>query len=91
MKNYCLIDPDGLKTEIVNEIAKILPIEKKEKSDWLRSADVRKMLRISDSTLQTLRVKEIIPAYRLGDSWFYKEEEILAALEAGKNLKGGQK
>ena len=49
------------------------------------------MLRISDSTLQTLRVKEIIPAYRLGDSWFYKEEEILAALEAGKNLKGGQK
>ena len=56
---------------------------------WLRSRDVRKMLGISDSTLQTMRVNGSIPAYRLGASWFYKEAEILAALESGKVRKEG--
>lgn len=51
---------------------------------WLRSRDVRKMLRISDSTLQSMRIIGAIPAYKLGSSWFYREDEILAALEAGK-------
>ena len=51
---------------------------------WLRSRHVREMLQISDSTLQTMRISGAIPAYRLGASWFYKEEEIIAALEAGK-------
>lgn len=50
----------------------------------LRSKEVRDMLNISDSTLQTMRVNGTIPAYRLGSSWFYREDEILAALEAGK-------
>lgn len=55
-----------------------------EKPEWLRSKDVRKMLNISDSTLQTMRINGSIPAYKLGDSWFYKRDEIIAALEAGK-------
>ena len=55
---------------------------------WLRSADVRKMLNISDSTLQTMRVNRSIPATKLGSTWFYKYEEIIAELEAGK-MKGG--
>lgn len=51
---------------------------------WLRSKHVRELLGISDSTLMSLRVKGIIPAYRLGDSWFYREDEIMKALEDGK-------
>jgi len=54
---------------------------------WLRSKDVRKMLGISDSTLQTLRVTKVIPCYKLGSSWFYREDEIIATLENGKNRK----
>lgn len=53
---------------------------------WLRSKHVRELLGISDSTLMSLRVKGIIPAYRLGDSWFYREDEILKALEEGRNI-----
>lgn len=58
----------------------------KEKKDerptrWLRSREVREMLGISDSTLQTLRINGSIPAYRLGSSWFYKEDEIIRSLE----------
>jgi len=56
-----------------------------EKVKWLRSKDVREMLGISDSTLQTMRINKTIPAYRLGASWFYRYDEIIAALEANKN------
>ncbi|MDI9564900.1 MAG: helix-turn-helix domain-containing protein [Bacteroidota bacterium] len=56
---------------------------------WLRSKHVRELLGISDSTLQNFRVKGIIPAYRLGDSWFYREDEIFAALEKGRTRKEG--
>lgn len=57
----------------------------KNESKWLRSKDVRKMLGISDSTLQTMRINGSIPSYKLGSSWFYREDEILTALEAGRN------
>lgn len=56
----------------------------KEQLVWLRSRDVREMLGISDSTLQTLRISRAIPAYKLGNSWFYREDEIISALEKGK-------
>ncbi len=54
------------------------------RAKWLRSKDVRAMLGISDSTLQTLRINGTIPTYRLGSSWYYKEEEIIRVLEANK-------
>ena len=47
---------------------------------WLRSKDVRKMLGVSDSTLQTMRIKGTIPAYKLDTTWFYREDEILEVL-----------
>ena len=56
-----------------------------EGDKWLRSKNVREMLGISDSTLQTMRINKIIPAYRLGASWFYRYNEIIAALEANRN------
>lgn len=58
---------------------------KKENLKWVRSKDVREMLGISDSTLQTMRIKGTIPAYKLGPTWFYREDEIIEALLANKN------
>lgn len=51
---------------------------------WLRSKGVRKMLGISDSTLQNMRINGTIPAYKLGTTWFYREDEILETLFANK-------
>lgn len=56
----------------------------KQTINWLRSKDVREMLGISDSTLQTMRIKGTIPAYKLGPTWFYREDEILETLMASK-------
>ena len=57
---------------------------------WLRSSNVREMLGISDSTLQTMRINKILPAYKLGTTWFYREDEIFESLLAGRNIKGNQ-
>jgi hypothetical protein len=54
---------------------------------WLRSKHVRDMLNISDSTLQSMRITGAIRAYKLGSSWFYREDEIVSALEAGSTLR----
>jgi hypothetical protein len=43
---------------------------------FLRSADVRKMLNISDSTLQRLRISGSLNAKKVNGTWFYKSEDI---------------
>lgn len=73
---------DSFKREVLSLIQKLQPSV--NDSGWLRSKSVRQMLGISDSTLQTMRINGSIPAYKLGESWFYRYDEIIAALEAGK-------
>ena len=71
------------KTELFERLKELHSSEPQSK--WLRSKDVRKLLGgISDSTLQSLRVSKSIPSYKLGNSWYYKYDEIIDALEAGK-------
>jgi hypothetical protein len=76
-------DLDRFKQELIAEVNEIFEKNIK-KSNWLRSKDVREMLGISDATLQTMRINKAFPAYKLDNSWFYKYEEIIEALENGK-------
>jgi hypothetical protein len=80
---------DELRTAIQDVIREEIRGLKTVQPTWLRSSRVREMLNISDSTLQTLRVNGTIPAYKLGASWMYKQDEIVAVLEANRtNGKG---
>lgn len=64
--------------ELIKEIETLLsnyqktPINK----TWLRSADVKKMLKISHGTLQNLRNKEIIKGHKIEGIFFYDADEI---------------
>ena len=48
---------------------------------WLKSAEVRKLLQISPGTLQTLRVKRLIPYTKIGDTFYYPLDGIHQILE----------
>lgn len=76
-------DLDQFKVELLSEIKQLLEPQS-HRAQYIRSAYVRKMLNISDSTLQTMRINGTIPAYRLDSTWFYKSEEIVEAIENGK-------
>lgn len=76
-------DFDSFKNELLTEIKAIFDANIK-RTKWIRSKDVREMLSISDSTLQTLRINRTIPAYKLDSTWFYKYEEIVEMMERSK-------
>jgi hypothetical protein len=51
----------------------------------LRSSDVRKLLNISDGTLQRLRITYSLPAQKVNGTWFYKYEDVIKMLENYEN------
>lgn len=67
---------------IVNELAElrksVTSFQPQQKV--LRSADVRKLLKISDGTLQRLRITETLPAKKVNGTWFYKYEDVVKML-----------
>lgn len=73
---------EQLRTEIQQVIREELRNVESKQLTWLRSSQVRDMLNISDSTLQTLRIKGVIPAYKMDTTWLYKKDEIEAVLES---------
>ena len=64
--------------EVLNAIQKLQsslsPVHVEQK--FLRSADVRRLLNISDGTLQRLRVSGTLNAKKLNGTWFYKLSDI---------------
>ncbi len=73
------------KRELLEEIKNLLEDRPAERpSQWLRSAQVRKMLGISPGTLQNLRVNGILPYRKIGGSMFYNAADIQRVMKGGK-------
>ena len=51
---------------------------------WMKSHEVRRLLKISPGTLQTLKTSGIIPYTKMGGVHFYDYEDIQKVLESGK-------
>jgi len=58
--------------EQIKEGLKSAPAEK----PILRSADVKRLLNVSDSTLQRLRISGAIKGKKIGGVWFYDMDQI---------------
>lgn len=52
---------------------------------WMKSHEVRKLLKISPGTLQTLKSSGVIPYTKIGGVHFYDYSDIQKLLEAGKS------
>ena len=50
--------------------------------EWLKSAEVRKLLKISPGTLQNLRINGTLSYTRIGSIIYYKYADILKVLES---------
>ena len=51
---------------------------------WLKSHEVRRLLKISPGTLQTLKSSGIIPYTKIGGVHFYEYQDIEKVLQSGK-------
>ncbi len=66
------------KSELFAELKRlgISPAPGQSAKQWLKSAEVRKLLNISAGTLQNLRINGILPYTRMGSILYYRQEDI---------------
>ncbi|CAI8269599.1 MAG: Uncharacterised protein [Flavobacteriaceae bacterium] len=76
-------DLQKMKEEIISEIALITEKTTTQK-EWLRSAEVMKMLTLSTGTLQNHRINGKIPYTRIGGTLYYERKAILKVLNDNK-------
>ena len=75
-------DLQQFKTDFMQDIKDLLAGTKESHSkEWLRSAEVRKMLKISGGTLQNLRISGTLPYRKIGGSMYYDKSAIVKILE----------
>jgi hypothetical protein len=75
----------ALKKELIDEIKDLLKGRQNlSQKPWLKSADVRRMLSISDGTLQTLRINGTIPYTKIGGAIYYAYEDIVKLMEENR-------
>lgn len=71
------------KNEMLSEIKLLLQPGQGQSKQWLKSFEVRKLLKISPGTLQNLRINGTLRFTRVGSIMYYKQEDINKLLEGG--------
>ncbi|MBX2900275.1 MAG: helix-turn-helix domain-containing protein [Cyclobacteriaceae bacterium] len=79
-------DLQSFRTELLQDLKQIFShtIPQKPKQ-WLKSQEVRKLLKISPGTLQNLRINGTLRFTKIGGLMYYSYEDIELLLESGMN------
>lgn len=85
MNNLVLVEQDNFK-KLVKEVEEIKALLKKEKSkddfpELLRTSDVKRILKLKDSSLATLRLNGTIPFTKIGGTVYFKKKDIIQLVE----------
>ena len=77
-------DLNEFRQKLLNELLAVLKTQTTTvPKKWLKSHEVRRLLKISPGTLQTFKSSGIIPHAKIGGIIFYDHEDILRLLETG--------
>ena len=69
-------DLHEFKTELLKDIKNLFNIKISEQKLWLRSSEVKTLLKISSGTLQSLRVNGTLSYTRVGGTLYYNYKDI---------------
>ena len=83
-----LADLDRMKAEIIQAFKDATQTRAQTGKKWLRSKEVRELLNLSSTTLQTMRIKGDIPYTKIGGIIYYPADEIQTILN--KNLQNAE-
>jgi hypothetical protein len=70
-----------LKEEILKEIEKLVPVRNEPITKWLKSQEVRKILKCSPGSLQNLRINGQLKPKKIGGVYYYQKSEVEALFE----------
>jgi hypothetical protein len=74
-------DLDEFREKLFNDIKGLLGKSPSEPAKWLKSYQVKNLLKISPGTLQNLRVNGTLRFTKIGGILYYKYEDIMQVLE----------
>ncbi|MBB5620891.1 hypothetical protein HDE69_001944 [Pedobacter cryoconitis] len=75
-------DLQQFKTDFLQQMKDIIGQDKETQTkQWLRSSEVRKMLKISPGTLQNLRINGTLPFRKIGGIMYYSKSEMDKIME----------
>jgi helix-turn-helix protein len=77
-------DLQSFKVELLQELTSLINTKKADQKEWLKSADVRKMLGISPGTLQNLRISGTLAFTKIGGTIFYAYADVIKVLQKNK-------
>jgi uncharacterized membrane-anchored protein YjiN (DUF445 family) len=73
------------KIDLLEEIRKIIGSQSSEQNKkWLKSPEVRKLLKISSGTLQNLRINGTLSYTKIGGTIYYANQDIDKVLDNNK-------
>jgi len=72
--------------KVVDEVKSAVTITDSNNVRWIRSKQVKGLLGVSDSKLQTMRINRSITYSQIDGTYFYDKESILSLLEQNKVL-----
>lgn len=78
-------DLTKFKSELIEDLRKVISGQPPETKKWLKSYEVRRMLKISPGTLQNMRVNRTLPFTQIGGVIYYEYSDIQKMLEQHKS------
>lgn len=78
-------DLQQFKIELLEGIELLLNGQTTEQKLWLRSSEVKKLLKISSGTLQNLRINGTLSYSKIGGTLYYNYKDIQKLLDGVKH------
>lgn len=77
-------DLQAFRLQLIEDIKSILFSNQQATKAWLRSSEVRKLMKISSGTLQSLRVSGKLKATKIGGIHYYRYTDVQILLDEGQ-------
>ncbi|MFT3920020.1 helix-turn-helix domain-containing protein [Cloacibacterium sp.] len=78
-------DLQEFKNELLEDIKELFYLKTTEQKLWLRSSEVKEILKISSGTLQNLRINGTLSYSKIGGTLYYNYNDIQKMLKEEKH------
>lgn len=78
-------DLENFRSILINDIKVLLENSQAfSRKEWMKISEVRKLLGVSNGTIQSLRIKGILPSSKIGGIHYYRQSDIDNLLKKGQ-------
>jgi hypothetical protein len=79
-------DLQQFRAELLSEIRQMLTFIPEKPKEWIKSAEVKKLLKISSGTLVNLRINGRLTFSKIGGTYYYRYPDLMKMIECPTNI-----